>query len=52
MMKFVRKEYLLDSHHSWILHGRYVCLARKPKPRGVSFRIEGSCDYNQKTSDD
>ncbi|HNB07206.1 MAG TPA: endonuclease III, partial [Thauera aminoaromatica] len=23
--------YLLDAHHWLILHGRYVCTARKPK---------------------
>ncbi|MFY1975991.1 endonuclease III domain-containing protein, partial [Achromobacter dolens] len=29
--KFVPREYLLDAHHWLILHGRYVCVARKPK---------------------
>lgn len=50
LMKFVPKEYLLDSHHWLILHGRYVCLARKP--RCGSCRIEDLCDYKHKTSDD
>ena len=31
LMKFVPKEFLLDSHHWLILHGRYVCKARKPE---------------------
>ena len=31
LMKFVPQEYLLDAHHWLILHGRYVCVARKPK---------------------
>ncbi|UDG76866.1 endonuclease III [Achromobacter sp. 77] len=31
LMKFVPSEYLLDAHHWLILHGRYVCVARKPK---------------------
>ena len=50
LMKFVPKEYLLDAHHWLILHGRYVCLARKP--RCGSCRIEDLCEYKQKTSDD
>jgi len=50
LMKFVPKEYLLDSHHWLILHGRYVCQARKP--RCGSCRIEDLCDYKLKTSDD
>jgi endonuclease-3 len=49
-MKFVPKDYLLDSHHWLILHGRYVCLARKP--RCGSCRIEDLCEYKEKTSDD
>ena len=49
-MKFVPKEFLLDSHHWLILHGRYVCQARKP--RCGSCRIEDLCEYKQKTSDD
>src|SRR3546814_9755504 len=43
LMKFVPKEFLLDSHHWLILHGRYVCLARKP--RCGSCRIEDLCEY-------
>ena len=50
LMKFVPKQYLLDSHHWLILHGRYVCLARKP--RCGSCRIEDLCEYKDKTSDD
>lgn len=50
LMKFVPKAYLLDAHHWLILHGRYVCLARKP--RCGSCRIEDLCEYKQKTSDD
>ena len=30
LMKRVPHEYLADAHHWLILHGRYVCLARKP----------------------
>ena len=50
LMKFVPKAYLLDAHHWLILHGRYVCQARKP--RCGSCRIEDLCDYKHKTSDD
>ncbi len=31
LMKHVPAEYMRDAHHLLILHGRYVCLARKPK---------------------
>lgn len=31
LMKVIPKPYLLDSHHWLILHGRYVCTAKKPK---------------------
>lgn len=50
LMKFVPRDYLLDAHHWLILHGRYVCQARKP--RCGSCRIEDLCEYKDKTSDD
>jgi endonuclease-3 len=50
LLKFVPKQFLLDAHHWMILHGRYVCLARKP--RCGSCRIEDLCEFKQKTSDD
>ena len=50
LLKFVPKPYLLDAHHWLILHGRYVCQARKP--RCGSCRIEDLCEFKQKTSDD
>lgn len=31
LTKTTPKEYLRDAHHLLILHGRYVCMARKPK---------------------
>ncbi|MDR2220630.1 MAG: endonuclease III [Methylobacillus sp.] len=31
LLKTTPKEYLRDAHHLLILHGRYVCAARKPK---------------------
>ena len=50
LLKFVPKDYLLDAHHWLILHGRYVCTARKP--RCGACRIEDLCEYTAKTSDD
>ncbi|MCB1647587.1 MAG: endonuclease III [Pseudomonadales bacterium] len=49
LLKNVPKEYLLDAHHWLILHGRYVCVARKPKCG--SCLIEDLCDYKSKTLD-
>ncbi|HSH73629.1 MAG TPA: endonuclease III [Methylophilaceae bacterium] len=31
LMKVVPQQYLHDAHHLLILHGRYTCVARKPK---------------------
>ena len=31
LMRHVPKEFILDAHHWLILHGRYICVARKPK---------------------
>ena len=50
LLRFVPKEFLLDAHHWLILHGRYVCQARKP--RWGSCRIEDLCEFKEKTSDD
>ena len=50
LMKVIPKEYLIDAHHWLILHGRYVCTARKPKCG--SCLIEDLCEFKQKTSDD
>ncbi len=50
LVKFVPRDYLLDAHHWLILHGRYVCKARKPQCG--SCRIEDLCEYKHKTSDD
>jgi endonuclease III len=46
LMKFVPDEFKLDAHHWLILHGRYVCVARKPKC-GECI-IESLCEYKQK----
>jgi endonuclease-3 len=49
LLKFIPKEYLLDAHHWMILHGRYVCIARKP--RCGSCTIEDLCEFKEKISD-
>ena len=49
LMKRVPKAYLKDAHHWLILHGRYTCLARKP--RCGSCVIEDLCEYKEKTVD-
>jgi endonuclease III len=46
LMKFVPEEFKLDAHHWLILHGRYVCQARKPKC-GECI-IESLCEYKEK----
>jgi len=47
LLKFVPPEFLLDAHHWLILHGRYVCVARKPKcPECV---INDLCEFKKKT---
>ncbi|MDE1460419.1 endonuclease III [Spartinivicinus poritis] len=47
LLKVVPKEFLLDAHHWLILHGRYVCKARKPMCN--SCIIEDLCEYKEKT---
>jgi endonuclease-3 len=49
LVKFTPPEFAKDAHHWLILHGRYVCLARKPGcPRCV---IRDLCEYKQKTKE-
>ncbi|WP_151671490.1 endonuclease III [Nitrincola schmidtii] len=47
LMRLVPKEFLLDAHHWLILHGRYVCVARKPRCNACI--IEDLCEFKQKT---
>jgi endonuclease-3 len=47
LIKFVPDEYKLDAHHWLILHGRYTCVARKP--RCGSCVIYDLCEFKQKT---
>ncbi len=47
LLKFVPPEYRLDAHHWLILHGRYVCKARRPDCPGCI--IADLCEYRHKT---
>jgi len=49
LLKFVPDEYKKDAHHWLILHGRYTCIARKP--RCGSCVIEDLCEYKHKMTD-
>jgi len=49
LLKFVADEFKLDAHHWLILHGRYTCIARKP--RCGSCVIEDLCEFRQKNID-
>jgi endonuclease-3 len=48
LLKFVPEEFLHDAHHWLILHGRYVCQARKPKC-GMCI-IRDLCEYKGKNT--
>ncbi|MDR3088012.1 MAG: endonuclease III [Azoarcus sp.] len=47
LMKNVPADYLLDAHHWLILHGRYVCTAKKPRCPDCS--VYDLCRYPEKT---
>jgi len=49
LMKFIPEEFILDAHHWLILHGRYTCIARKP--RCGSCVISDLCEYKKKELD-
>jgi endonuclease-3 len=46
LLRLVPQEFLHDAHHWLILHGRYTCLARRP--RCGSCLIEDLCEYRSK----
>jgi endonuclease-3 len=47
LMKRIPPEYLVDAHHWLILHGRYVCQARKPLC--PQCQVAAYCSYKDKT---
>ena len=48
LLKAVPDEFKLDAHHWLILHGRYVCKARKPDC--PECMIRDLCEYKHKTA--
>ncbi len=46
LLRLVPEEFLLDAHHWLILHGRYVCVARKP--RCGDCPIADLCEFEDK----
>lgn len=49
LLRHIPGEFLQDAHHWLILHGRYICTARKP--RCGACVIEDLCEFKDKTSD-
>ena len=47
LLRFTPNDFKRDAHHWLILHGRYVCIARKP--RCGACVIEDLCEYRDKT---
>ena len=50
LLRFIPKEFMVDAHHWLILHGRYICVARKPKC--AACLISDLCDFKEKLLDD
>jgi endonuclease-3 len=50
LLKVVPDEFKLHAHHWLILHGRYVCVARKPKCPACIIR--DLCEYKAKTREE
>ena len=47
LLSVIPKKYLINAHHHLILHGRYVCLARKPLC--YECHITNHCAFKEKT---
>ncbi|HFC93115.1 MAG TPA: endonuclease III [Leucothrix mucor] len=47
LLRTIPKEFMLHAHHWLILHGRYICVARKPKC--PACLISDLCDFKEKT---
>jgi len=45
LLKRIPQKYMVDAHHSLILHGRYVCVARNPKC--AECGVSAYCDYKR-----
>ena len=49
LLKVIPDKFIRDAHHSLILHGRYICTARKPKCSACV--IYDLCEFKDKTED-
>ena len=49
LLKVIPKEFLFNAHHWLILHGRYICVARRP--RCPVCPIRDLCEYKNKTKE-
>ncbi|MCY4214817.1 MAG: endonuclease III [Gammaproteobacteria bacterium] len=49
LVRWIPRPYLKDAHHWLILHGRYICMARKP--RCGACVIEDLCEFKEKVGD-
>ena len=47
LLKVIPSQFKLDAHHWLILHGRYVCIARKPKC--LDCLLRDLCQFQEKT---
>ena len=50
LLRLTPEEFKKDAHHWLILHGRYVCKARRPDC--PNCRISDLCEYRKKTEED
>lgn len=48
LLKAIPKQFLVDAHHWLILHGRYVCKARRPEC--MHCVVRDLCSYKEKTT--
>ncbi|MCK5918665.1 MAG: endonuclease III [Cocleimonas sp.] len=46
LLRTIPKKFMLHAHHWLILHGRYICVARKPKC--PACLISDLCDFKEK----
>lgn len=46
LLRHIPKKFMVDAHHWLILHGRYICVARKPKCEACL--ISDLCDFKEK----
>ena len=49
LLRLIPEKYLMDAHHWMILHGRYICKARKPNCKECI--INDLCEYSGKIID-